>query len=240
MGVDKLFTATTFHSMTDEEAVAFLEKSNFNILSLAEFFSLSLNFFLCLDIIFTLRNPFYPHERRMKGYLWGSVFMAFTAFFTTLGRYNEQVFEKGLNTQTQAIISTLIMSFYIFFSIASVAYAWRINTRPGMSTDVRQSFINRHRNYVATYLLTWLPYYGFSFFILFVSSIYGSDISYSEILAKEDFEKSIKNWLATWNYSCMLTGLLMSIVRIREPVFWSFVKAGLYQFFGELPPESGS
>jgi hypothetical protein len=240
LGLDVLFSKTLFGRMTPEESVAYLEESNFNILSLAEFFSLALNFFMCLDIILTLRNPFYPHERRMNKYLFGSVIIAFTAFFTTLGRYNEPIFTKSISTQAQAIISCTIMSFYIFFSISSVAYAWRINTRPGMSTEVRQSFIVRHRNYVATYLITWLPYYGFSFYILFISSVFSPNIMYSEIYAMPEFTKSIVNWLAAWNYSCMLTGLLMSIVRVREPVFWSFVRSGIYQFFGELPPDKDS
>lgn len=55
-----------------------------------------------------------------------------------------------------------------------------------------------------------------------------------------DFGGSLMNWLAAWNYACMLTGLLMSMVRIREPVFWSFIRTGVYQFFGELPPDQDS
>jgi len=226
--LDELFVWSTFNQKTSAEAVAILEKSNFNILCLAEFFSLSLNFFLCLDIILTLRNPFYPHERRMKGYLVGSVVFAGIAYFFTLGRHNEEGFSKNVSTKTQAIGSTLIMSLYILFSISSVSYAWRINTRPGMSTDVRQSFITRHRNYVMAYLLTWLPYFGFSFFVLFISSCISADIKYSEIANSEQFGKQLLNWLAAWNYACMCTGLAMSVVRIREPAFWAHVKAGVY------------
>lgn len=115
----------------------------------------------------------------MKHYLTASVFLSVIAFCTTLGRYNETTFDKNMSTRAQAISSTLIMSLYILFSIASVAYAWRINTRPGMSSGVRQSFISRHKNYVGVYVLTWLPYFGFSFFILFVSSGFSADIKYS-------------------------------------------------------------
>lgn len=38
-------------------------------------------------------------------------------------------------------------------------------------------------------------------------------------------------------YSSMATGLLMSIVRIREPVFWESAKVYIYQFFGERQPD---
>lgn len=40
-----------------------------------------------------------------------------------------------------------------------------------------------------------------------------------------------------YNYSCMGTGILMSIVRMCEPIFYSHVKEDLYQFFGELVEE---
>ena len=129
------------------------------------------------------------------------------------------------------------MTTYVIFASGSVFYAWRINTRPGMSTDVRTAFVRRHRNYVFVYIATWLPYYGFSFYMLFVSSFLGDNVKYSEVAENEEFSTELYRWLAAWNYLCLLTGLVMSIVRIREPVFWSIVKTKVYQYFGELIPE---
>ena len=40
-------------------------------------------------------------------------------------------------------------------------------------------------------------------------------------------------------YSSMMTGFLMSFVRIREPVFWNTAKVYVIQFFGEVS-ESGT
>ena len=71
----------------------------------------------------------------------------------------------------------MFLSAYSMFSIFSVAYAYRINTRPGMSSDIRQSFIRGHLEYVLTYILTWLPYLGLNYFILYSVSRLGSAAS---------------------------------------------------------------
>lgn len=66
-------------------------------------------------------------------------------------------------------------------ALTSVAYAYRLNTRPGMSTEVRRQFIKRHLQYVSSYILTWLPYFGFSYFILYSTTVLGPTATYTEI-----------------------------------------------------------
>lgn len=78
----------------------------------------------------------------------------------------------------RALFSVAFLSFYIVFAVTSVAYAWRVNTRPGMSSEVRKEFATRHFFYVTSYILTWLPYFGFSYFILYATTIAGHDIHY--------------------------------------------------------------
>lgn len=216
-----LLAWSTFDLRTEPQYIQLLERSNFNILSFAEFFSLALNSFLCLDIFYTLRNPFYPHERRMKFYLWGSGVIGFICFMCTLCRFNDDSYGTKIPTRTQAIFSCSILTLYFAFSVLSVTYAWRISTRPGMSSGTRHSFIVRHAKYVATYMVTWVAYYGFSFFVLFVSTFGPQDISYTQIMGQSDkMSNSFTFWLSAWNFSCILTGLLMSLVRITEPIFW--------------------
>lgn len=84
--LQELFEHTTFWKNDDQSILALLGRTNYNILSFFEFLSLSLNLCLCLDIVFTMRNPFYPHERRMKFYLPCSLLLATLAFVTSLRR----------------------------------------------------------------------------------------------------------------------------------------------------------
>ena len=74
--LDKIYMNTVFWEQGELETLMMLEKNNYDILGFLEFFSLSLNFFLCLDIILTLRSPFSPHDRRMKPYFIGSFSIA--------------------------------------------------------------------------------------------------------------------------------------------------------------------
>ena len=128
-----------------------------------------------------MRNPFYPHDRRMKLYLPIVVVLACCGFSLTLSRVsapNSDEKNRILSIYDRALFSVTFLSIYIIFAITSVAYAWRINTRPGMSSTVRREFIKRHFLYVSTYILTWLPYFGFSFFILYATTVKGSDSTY--------------------------------------------------------------
>ena len=162
-----------------------LRASNFNFLQFFEFISLALNFFLCLDIVLTMRNPFYPHDRRMRFYLPLSVVFATVCFALTLKRVSApESKDPLLSLQDRALFSVAFLTIYIVYAVTSVAYAWRINTRPGMSSDVRRQFINRHFAYVSTYIITWLPYFGFSLFILFATTVQGSDKSYEYLFEK--------------------------------------------------------
>ena len=212
-----------------------LRTSNFNILQLFEFISLALNFFLCLDIVLTMRNPFYPHERRMKFYLPLSVIIGVIGFSLSLKRVSDPLDgDKRLSLYGRALFSVFFLTMYIIFAISSLAYVWRINTREGMSSEVRKDFVMRHLLYVCSYILTWLPYLGFAYYILYVSTVQGHSLSYREIASNDRFSDSFAWWFNAYNLSCIGTGILMSIVRAREPIFKMTIKTYIYQYFGEL------
>ena len=211
--LDELFTITTFWH-NDQDAVRLLARWNFNILQFFELVSLSLNLMLCLDIVFTMRNPFYPHDRRMKFYLPISVLFAFMAYNLCLSRVPEPDKEWGPNNFGRAMFSVGFISLYLVMAISSVAYAYRVNTRPGMSTEVRKDFIWRQIMYVSCYILTWLPYLGFSYFILYTTTVEGHDVTYKYLVETDDYTDTINVWSLSYNFSCIGTGILMSIVRI--------------------------
>lgn len=242
--LDELYANTTPWETPNEDIFSLLRSSNFNILQLFEFISLALNFFLCLDIVLTMRNPFYPHERRMKFYLPLSVIIGISCFGLSLKRINEpaksEEDEKALTIHSRALFSVMFLSLYIIYAITSLGYVWRINTREGMSSQVRKDFVYRHLLYVCSYIITWLPYLGFAYYILFVSTVEGHDISYKMIGSDDRYKVSLHNWFNAYNLSCIGTGILMSIVRAREPIFKATIYTFVYQFFGEVYSQEGS
>jgi len=187
---------------------------NFNILQFFELVSLALNLLLCLDIVFTMRNPFYPHDRRMKFYLPISVVFAACAYNVALSRISEPIRAEGFNNYQRAMFSVAFISIYLVMAISSVAYAYRVNTRPGMSTEIRKDFIWRHSCYVGAYIITWLPYLGFSYFILFTTTVEGHSVSYKELMSNDKYSDTVNAWFLAYNFSCIGTGIVMSIVRI--------------------------
>ena len=211
-----------------------LAQSNFKVLQFFEFVSLALNLFLCLDIVLTMRNPFYPHERRMKFYLAFSLVLAGICFPLSLQRISAPAEEEKLDKHERALFSVCFLTVYIIFAITSVAYAWRVNTRPGMSTSVRKQFIWRHSWYVTAYIATWIPYLGFAFYILYASTVAGSEMSYEEMTKDERYSTELQRWFNIYNLTCIGTGIVMSIVRVFEPVFMSVILRFFYQFFGEI------
>ena len=136
--LERLWEATYYFHGDEASTIVLLAQSNFKVLQFFEFVSLALNLFLCLDIVLTMRNPFYPHERRMKFYLVFSLVLAAICFPLSLQRISAPSTEEKLDKHERALFSVSFLTVYIIFAITSVAYAWRVNTRPGMSTSVRK------------------------------------------------------------------------------------------------------
>ena len=116
------------------------------------------------------------------------------------------------------------LTIYILYAIFSVAYAYRLNTRPGFSAGIRGAFISNHLLYVLAYVLTWAPYMGMCFYIMYsgksLLDLKTITPQTSETIAAiDDIVKRIKVWYYFTLFISMMTGVLMSSVRIREPIF---------------------
>lgn len=132
------------------------------------------------------------------------------------------------------MFSVGFLSLYIVFASASVAYAWRINTRKGLSSEMRLDFIKRHFFYVSCYVATWIPYLGFSYFVLYTTTLMDNNLQYDDLAKDPRFSDQLSNWFNAYNFACILTGLLMSFVRMREPIFKRRIYYLIYQYFGEI------
>ena len=106
-----------------------------------------------------------------------------------------------------------------------------------MSSEVRKDFIRRHFLYVSAYILTWLPYLGFAYFILYCSTVAGKSVTYADLATSERFQDELAWWFNTYNLAAIATGIIMSIVRMREPIFKATIGRFVWQFFGEMYAE---
>lgn len=97
--------------------------------------------------------------------------------------------------------------------------------------------------YVLAYVLTWVPYMGMCFYIMYTSNslLLLTSATPQTAPISDMAEKILKN-VRTWYYFTifisMLTGLLMACVRIREPMFQRQLRIYWNQYWGELPPNT--
>ena len=123
-GIQKTLAATYWGGYTEMQAFKAIVKSNSFCLQYFQFVSLVLNFFLCLDLILTLRKPFYPHERRMKFYKYLTPVIAWVLTSHTTDRISFHKQKKSLMLESQ--FGCITITFYILFAIFSCAYSHRI------------------------------------------------------------------------------------------------------------------
>lgn len=105
--------------------------------------SLGMNLCLCLDLIQTLKQPFYPASRRQKWYLIGS--FIFSTVMTLLTWYDgldtcvdaSNSFSNDLSNTLQAIV----LSVYIMVALFSIIYSGRMLSRPGISNQIKNMFL---------------------------------------------------------------------------------------------------
>jgi len=242
-GLHKIWIETTFGIWDDSKATSLnrLQDTNYLMMQYFEFMSLVCNIFLGIDIILTLRSPFYPHSRRMKFYEIGAVIIPFFLTIFCIGR-RELGTVHVISLRAESGVSALFMSGYILFAIFSSAYAFRLTTRPGMSAELRTAFIEKHVELMVVYVITWLPYLGLTYNTLYLTAIFGPDFNKENpavllLPQNQHIKGQLDNWILANNFAALTTGFLMSVVRVREPIFWRQARTYFWQFWGEIIPE---
>jgi len=243
-GLHYLFSWTLFGQVDYLKALQVLCKSNQVVVTFFQFLSLAFNFCLCLDLISTLRNPFYPHKRKMKWYILGSVLVvAFMTFFSR-GTLEDQCKVVGLpddesnfqDTQefkaVQSLISAVALTIYILMALFSCVYAFRKLTKPGMSEELRSLYIRKHILYVGAFIVIWTFYLAASYYQMYLTSLNFSD---------EGLNQSEQQVLKVLNQIsiivAMTTGFIMALIRSREPYFKFLIRQQFWEFFGVVLSE---
>ena len=133
---------------------------------------------LCVDLIMTLRNPFYPNKRRLKWFVLYAVLIAGAlTFLTSLPSDDFDNFCKNYNlltnqnsrSDTAHLILAMSLSLYIIVALYSCIFAMRKLTRPGMSKEIKAYFIRRHFLYVFSFIVIWTIFLASSYFHIFHS-----------------------------------------------------------------------
>lgn len=60
------------------DSIKYLTNMNLYLFNIFQFTAITLSSFTCLDLLLSVKNPFYPAHRRMKWYIAGTVFIIIT------------------------------------------------------------------------------------------------------------------------------------------------------------------
>ena len=148
-----LLSWTLFYSKDDsyrELSYNILCKANSYTFRTLSLLSLLLNMCLCIDLILSIRNPFYPSKRRLPSYLAYSTIGALV-----IGLFTSEIFFDEYDKNSPSAILIMLLSVYIMVAMYSFAYAERRLNRPGIERKVRKHFICKHYSYVMIFIAVW-------------------------------------------------------------------------------------
>lgn len=119
--------------------------------------SLGMNLCLCIDLILTLKSPFYPASRREKWYLIGSfLFSVFVVGLTWQDMMTTCADAgKAYNSAISNTIQAIVLSVYIMFALFSIIYSGWMLSRPGISSDIKNMFLRKHVSYTLGFIVIW-------------------------------------------------------------------------------------
>ena len=119
--------------------------------------SLGMNLCLCIDLILTLRAPFYPAKRRLKFYLLGSFLFSCSVLLATWQEIERTCSDasNAFGSSTGNTILAIVLSIYIMFALFSIIYAGRMLSRPGISGDIKNMFMRKHVLYTICFIVIW-------------------------------------------------------------------------------------
>jgi len=162
------------------------------------FASLGLNIMLCAELLLTMRDPFYPAERRMKFYVLFAILFSTIFPFLTIGRglsinyeatrkvpadpnaiplvhEHEELINRNVNTVFESSFTVCLISVFFIFAIYSSVQALRLTTRPGISREMRKHFAYSHIIYIIVYITSWMVYYFASYYLMFYVALFGNN-----------------------------------------------------------------
>ena len=157
-GLEYLFQYTIIGDVSVEKSwYALCEFNQILGFQFFEIMSLGMNIGLWIDLVLTLREPFYPAKRRLKNYLLVSFILAVIISSGSVSTAAETWLAPTSSAKSvfQNAMYVILLSIYILISWFSVVYAARMLSRPGISSDIRSMFMKKHMLYAISFIIIW-------------------------------------------------------------------------------------
>ena len=224
--------------------------------------SLGMNISLWVDLILTLRSPFYPAARRLKFYLLFSFWLATFLSITSINRSKITCLSPtyAYDSRVQNISLVSVVTIYIIAALTSIFYAARMLNRPGISSEIRQIFMKKHVIYTISFIIIWFCILLNAYVELFTGTSnedeqsgeyyikmrsegyqlrsvpFPDGMTYNVWTYKEDGDAKHYmelNPLQIISFIASISsGLVMGVIRCFEPYFAFLLKKTIKSFYG--------
>ena len=211
---------------------------------------------LCIDLVLTLRQPFYPAARRLKFYLLGSFFLALFISITSIEKSRETCLSPNYASKStvQNISLISVLTLYIIIAVFSIFYAAKMLNRPGISPEIRQMFMKKHVLYAISFIVIWFFTLVNAYYEVFMDDDNSPD---SLMMIEKGYKATYipfpmgfrhKVWVSLndedKNYmnleplqilsfvSSISTGLIMGVIRCLEPYFAFVLRRTIKAIYG--------
>jgi len=256
-GLEYLFKHTIMFGMTEGYDTPCNALCQLNQVLGYQFFqimSLGMNLCLCVDLMLTLRQPFYPAKRRLKFYLLFSFCLALTMVGVSAHKAGQTCFAPSVSgdSKSQNSLLAFMLSCYILVSLFSIIYSARMLSRPGISSEIRSMFMKKHVMYAVSFIIIWSLILLNAYNVIYNPEINKSDPEYNLKMEQGYAQAYITGplgigmnvWVSEKNYmelntiqiisflASMSTGLVMGVIRCFEPYFHFLLLKTIKAFYG--------
>lgn len=213
--------------------------------------SLGMNLCLCIDLILTLKQPFYPASRWEKWYLIGSFLFSIIVVGITWEDMMNTCADAGkaYNSALSNTIQAIVLSVYIMFALFSIIYSGWMLSRPGISSDIKNMFLRKHVSYTLGFIVIWsitlsgaysslynsldTPSLGLNErYVIMPNGWVTKAWIYLDSYGKEAMDIDAIEWISFM--ASLSTGFLLAYIRTREPYFKYRINKTVKSLFGEI------
>lgn len=175
--------------------------------------TICLNACLAIDLIMIIRSPFAVKEKRVRLFLWGSIFIsvALAAVATFTSEFNAQV-KRFVPAVWAGSLIYIMIAAYLVVSIYSIVYACRKLNKPGISKESYKLVLKRHIILIVVFFFSQV------YCFISLANLYIPKITVSDTSGAIKFFKLL----------FVSQGIYVPLIRLGEPFFfytiWQNVK----------------
>ena len=203
---------------------------------ISTYMHLAANSIIFIDLYLTLKNPFYPREKRVSKY---NIFLLVVFIFSAINILysignkgtNLNLYDKSRQTIAISIFGLYTLVLFLFTVVPTLLVIFKL-CRKGTSKKLRAKVIRRHLIFFSIYILSILAVFeDQNDTITNLINLYLPVCDEEDRTCKNNNSAHTKSLIdpliMMWN--CL--GILLAMIRLSEPYVWNHFKQDIKYLF---------